>query len=706
MVEPEAEANFDLRCTLKVQDAKANVNAAAVLLGYAPGAPYLSVTFAPDALSLNRVANGRATTLATVKQHYKAPTTQGTPLVVQWRAGSLRVVYDGRTLLRAAKLGALGGGVAITPQKGNLEFTESIFQPVEPVQFADDFMRSATVPGLWEPATGNWKLNTAGDVNLGANPFSYVAQGKPAMTVAGRWFWNDYTASVSVKPAGDGAVGLIAYWQDDKNYLVCKWYAENGPGARNTKKQLWRVVRGQATLIAAAPGGYRPQQWYRLSVSAGNGLIKMMVDGESVLEKRTDLFGQGKTGLFADAAADTVFDDVQVQPVDATATSEVDQVASGPARFANDASMEDWASPKGQWLPAPTAPGTLWNRGMFFGDYAVDVKTTNVAAAGAKVQVLLAGDGTTADSGYALQVKPTADSKSLESVLLRSGKPVSSPKVISITDAAASKIKLQRTGNVIQGLIGAAVVASFTDPKPLNGRRAGYAIETAQIALGDAHVTGGNMIDYTFYKAPTDWQVASGTWDVASRWLCTPTWTWYAGWSDRVAAVWNKRSFTGDFAVEVFAASKMDSAAAPYYLHPRDLNITVAGDGRDVASGYSFIFAGWNNTFTRILRGTQTVAETNQILLPPSGTYHGVAHHKWFCLRVEKTGDTISYYIDRKLALQYKDPKPLTGKRIALWTAGNGMMIARATIYYEKVGTEPQPAVLPVAARCRLFRSR
>jgi hypothetical protein len=130
----------------------------------------------------------------------------------------------------------------------------------------------------------------------------------------------------------------------------------------------------------------------------------------------------------------------------------------------------------------------------------------------------------------------------------------------------------------------------------------------------------------------------------------------------------------------------MDSPTPPYYLHPRDLNITVSGDGRDLASGYSFLFGGWNNTATRILRGTQTVAETDQVLLPSSATYHGLAHHKWFCLRVEKTGDTISYYVDRKLALQYKDPKPLSGKRIALWTSGNGIMIARATIYDEKKG--------------------
>jgi hypothetical protein len=82
------------------------------------------------------------------------------------------------------------------------------------------------------------------------------------------------------------------------------------------------------------------------------------------------------------------------------------------------------------------------------------------------------------------------------------------------------------------------------------------------------------------------------------------------------------------------------------------------------------------------LRGTQTVAKDDKVLLP--SPYYPSAHHKWFCLRVEKVGDTISYYIDRKLTLQYKDKNPLQGRRIALWTSGNGIMIARATIYYQQ----------------------
>jgi hypothetical protein len=312
--------------------------------------------------------------------------------------------------------------------------------------------------------------------------------------------------------------------------------------------------------------------------------------------------------------------------------------------------------------------------------------------------LLLAGDGTGADSGYALQVTSVPGSNAVQTVLLRRGQPVTPAALVSLATPATCHITLRRTGHTLMASIDGKPVTAWTDSEPLNGRRAGYSVDAALVNFKNVHVTGGNMIDYAFLNAPTDWQVSSGTWDMASRWICTPGWSWYAGWSDRIAAVWNKRSFEGDFAIEVFAASKMDSAKPPYYLHPRDLNITVCGDGRDLASGYSFIYGGWNNTATRILRGTQTVAESKDILLPPSASYHAVAHHKWFCLRVEKTGDTLSYYVDRKLALQYKDPNPLSGKRLALWTAGNGIMVARATIYDEKGGAvEIVPQAVTVA---------
>jgi len=698
VLEPEADDNFDVRCTAKLENPRFPIEQSGLFLGYRSGGPYFEIGLNSACLSLERVNGNRRTTLGWYQTGYAAPSVAGTPLAALWRDGDLRVIYDGRTVIHASGLGSIDGGVGFSSGAGNLNLGDAEFQPVEPVHFADDFMRTADAPDLWTPVSGNWKLNTDGDTNLGANPFTYRSVGKGSISVVGHWFWNDYRAGCSVKPEGQDAVGLIINWQDPNNYLACKWYGADSSVPEDQKKQLWRVYRGQATMIDAAPGGYQPNQWYRLQMNDDQGALSVFFDGVPALAKVTSVCPEGEVGLLADSDSQTTFDDVKVEPVDYVEPPQVDQVAAGPARFAKDDSMETWSSPSGQWLASTGEPTLLWNRGSFFGDYSVEIQAGGVTTPGSAVRMVLSGDGTTADSGYCLLVKATTSPHFVTCTLSRAGQPVTVESRKLVEDPAACEIALKRVGNTIIGLVNDAEVAQFTDNIPLTGRRVGYDGGSAQVDLVNAHVLGGNMLDYTFYEAPVDWWTQSGTWQVASRWICTPTWTWFAGWSDRVAAVWNKRNFDGDFAIEVFAASKMDDPSPPYYLHPRDLNITICGDGRDLSSGYSCIFGGWNDTETRILRGNKVVAETSQVLLPPSDQYHAVAHHKWFCLRVEKTGDTISYYIDRKLALQYKDPNPLTGKNLALWTCGNGIMVARATIYYQGATmSEPKAVAIPVA---------
>ena len=700
VVEDDLELDWDFRC-LATGSAKGAPATTSIDIGYQPSMPsaaYYSIDLTPHALNVVHHRQGLAHLNASVTHFYNAPGPGGAKLVVQWRHGQLGVIYNGRTVVRLNDLGTQLGSLAVSTPAAGTTITLPQYQPVEPVYFADDFMRTAGAPELWSTTAGKWKVNTTGDVTVGANPFTYVGQGSPAIAVVGNWFWNDYAESASVRPAGGGAVGLVAYWLDDNNYLLLQWHDADEAAARGHELQLWQVVDGRASLLAEDKGGYRAHQWYALSLGAANGIVTAGIDGAHLLEAHCDLFGQGKVGLYAQTLGDAqaMFDDVEVQ---STTSRTLRSVAKAPVRppvFAKDDSMVEWASPSGEWLPDETAPTTtFWSRGAFYGDHSFAVTASSVVA-GAHLQAVVGAETDKASSGYALDVKTSSDNKTASVQLLRAGIPVSQPVTtkLSVTEPKECALKLERRGDNVLGALDGKLLFSYHDPRPLLGRRALYVAENAKVDFSDAHVSTSHEYDYTFYRAPTDWYVTSGTWDVASRWICTPTWTWYGGWGDRVASVWNKRGFAGDFTVEIFAAAKMDSAGPPYYLHPRDLNVTVAGDGRDLASGYSCIFGGWNNTSTRLLRGTHTVAETDKTLLPMP--YHPQAHHRWFRLTVEKTGDTIRYYLDRKLLLQYKDATPLDGHRIALWTCNNGMMIARATIYYEKeTGVE---SVVPAIA--------
>lgn len=703
VIESELEANFDFRCTLQRDDTAPKSSLATgtkLWLGPKSGANQIALHFVGENLHLMRNVKGKPTLLASAKAPGLPTKTQKIPFVLQWRDGALRVICDSRTVLRHQALGDLPKNAVLATTGGAFDFAQTQFQPIEPVSFADDFMRAPGDAGPWEAVSGEWKIRSSNDPAKVANAFTYTGKGKSAVSLAGRWFWDDYRVGAAMRPEGQSEIGLIVYWQDAKNYLLFRWLPEEDGSARGGEKQLWRVWRGQPMLIAATPGGYRAKQWYHLSVSANNGLISAAIDGQNVLQKRTDLFGQGKVGLYANGDQILV-DDVTVEHASNADPKSVVHREAITSQFTKEQSMENWASPKSEWRPDTSATdATFWNRGTFFGDHAVEIKATALELNRAKIVAALCGDGKSALSGYSLLVTQGGDKERVEAVLMRGGKALTPSRSFKIDAATGAVIRLERNGRAVRALINQGVVAQYVDAAPLNGRRVAFSSQGAQVALSDANVSGGNVYDYTFHRAPTDWYVSGGTWDMTSRWDCSPDWSWYGGWSDRIAAIWNKHTFEGDFVMDVFAACKRDVGG---YQHPRDINITLAGDGHDVGSGYSLIFGGWNNTSTRLMRGTQVVAETTKYLLPKD--YQNQAHHKWFNLRVEKTGSTISLYIDRELALQYTDPKPLTGRRVALWTCGNGVMIARATLFYQKeTATEPTPLLvqnrnwMPVAA--------
>jgi len=117
----------------------------------------------------------------------------------------------------------------------------------------------------------------------------------------------------------------------------------------------------------------------------------------------------------------------------------------------------------------------------------------------------------------------------------------------------------------------------------------------------------------------------------------------------------------------------------------------ICGDGRDLTSGYGFVFGGWNDSATCIVRGGTVLAQTREVTIPQTkGT-----HRRWFYIRAEKHGADLSFFVDDKLALAYTDPEPLAAGQVALWTHNNGLMVSRVRISH--VGKAPMetPALVP-----------
>ncbi len=233
------------------------------------------------------------------------------------------------------------------------------------------------------------------------------------------------------------------------------------------------------------------------------------------------------------------------------------------------------------------------------------------------------------------------------------------------------------------------VVESVTAPAPpALGRRppvvkASFAGDRYMRAWSQrVTAAGDNVLDYTFHRAPTDWLCAAGTWGVQARWLCQPRWTWFGGTSDRAAVVWHKARTAGDVSIEMYAAISMDSVFDPDYKNPGDLNLTICADGENLNSGYTFIFAGWGNRWTRLLRRDKIVVGGKAPLLPDnrnSFPYRRL-HVPWYHLGLTKKGDLIECSLAGKPFITFRDPQPLTGNRAGIWTWGNRMLLARVAV--------------------------
>lgn len=193
---------------------------------------------------------------------------------------------------------------------------------------------------------------------------------------------------------------------------------------------------------------------------------------------------------------------------------------------------------------------------------------------------------------------------------------------------------------------------------------------------------GGRVLDYTFHRAPADWSIAAGQWGIQSRWVCQPRWTWFGGSHDRAAIVWHKYRLRGDIDAAIYAAFRMDSPFDPVYRHPGDMAVTICADGRNLSSGYTFIFAGWENRWTRLLRKDTIVAETDAQFLPDNrDTFpYSKLHAPWYGLRLTKQGSRIECLVGEQSVLSYDDPTPLSGDRLAIWTWDNSLLLARTTI--------------------------
>lgn len=599
----------------------------------------------------------------------------------------IAVVVNGAPIIIAHDDKYLGGSVHWQASNGVLK-GELRYQPIEPVCFVDDFMRTAEEPSGWEAVSGIWSVGQTQSLrtNIGspeplrtANAFAYYGKptnGEMAISTVGYWFWDTYTVDVSMCADSDGVVGVIACYQDSNNYIVFRWTSRHS----KRRAEIVSLIDGTERIMASAPIGYEPKQWYRMTMRFNESVIEAFIDGIKVCEAKKPPLIEGTSGLCVYGTS-ACFDDFAVTHWDGSRQLPLAYYAKIAQGFQREETMAQWASPIGDWVERRSQDGsTYWeHRGLFFGDASVSVPISQSNSSGElKLSFVPSGIRDAKGSSCTLHLRGLAYE------LLVDGKVVSSGKLNTLS-STTGELELKLAGAKVSAGINGREIASARLNRGFQGYRLTLTSSGFNLPMNAIRVSATNVIDDTFANAPTLWWAWRGEWSIAPRWACDPSWGWFGGGGSDCPTLWSKPSFKGDIVIEAFMMIAMDLPRSPGYSHPSDLNLTICGDGLNLDSGYSFIFAGWRNTMTAILRKDRIVSSTNEFRMINPTSSNPDFHRHWFYIRVEKLGSKLRYFIDDKLALEYEDEKPLDGGKIALWTFHNTLMVARVRIWYEQM---------------------
>ena len=562
-------------------------------------------------------------------------------------------------------------------------------QPLSTIYFADDFTRSPSSQGEWESVSGSFKLHELEAHRkdrqvYSANQFRWESQGeKRDLSVAGHWFWKNYHYAASVRPSGPGTLGLIIWYQDEDNYVAFRCESRE----YSSRSELVRVKNGNPHVLAESEHGIEPMQWYGLSIKAVDGRIEGCIDGRQVCAAVLDEFQCGRIGLLAESTSIQI-DDIVVKSVDG--------IYQRPS---------EWPRPMRTALPNLPKVSLVQ-----FGTNNWKEPSCSIATDGGRIPFIGILYGLNGNSRYGMVEVRQDGNQNLIEISRRNGDRHTSLGKAVLPHKFAS-VKLDVKGTQVSAIVDGKNVVTVSDAggatgaigaawkygtkRPFKDLFVSFPVEVnlqskinpdfarqSSMASWATDVGSKSSLDDTFSFAPVNWWAHRGVWDVIPRWPCDDRWSWLGGIESESPVLWSKKRFSGDMVVEAWLALYMDDINDPSvgYRHPSDLNVTICGDGRNLSSGYSFLFGAESNTVSQIRRGSKVVAETSAYRMNDPRRLNLTFQRKWFYFRIEKRGTKIKYYVDDDLALEYEDPQPLKGGQVALWTWRGGLMVARARV--------------------------
>ncbi|NQT20021.1 MAG: hypothetical protein HQ592_09975 [Planctomycetes bacterium] len=527
--------------------------------------------------------------------------------------------------------------------------------------FAETF--TSDPAGGWQFLGGKWQRLPSDAGNPAGNQVLRAEVSGKGKALTGNDDWHNYTVKATVANWRDGAVGLPARYRDEANHYL---YLVHIDGTH----QLARFHRGVRTVLAEKKLPVAPDDPHELFFRVDGNVLTAGIDGLRCFEEWASAVENGRAGLYASGTGRADFDNVSV-----TMAQYGDAILTTNEVFEHEKTMANWASPLRDWLTGnEQIDGKRyelnWHRADFPGDVEIRAKLDAVPPEGADIRLVVCAEEQTLNSGYSMSVR-NADGLTLE--LFREGRPVARE---TVKTGKPGRVSLQRKGSFVIGLINFEPVVKFKDDSPLSGITAGIAHTGVDVPKENIEVYCPNVHVYTFGRAGSDWRVARGAWQVTSRWQCDKRWSFFSGVSKQDAILWSKRVLRGDVTLEFAAGIKMDNSRGGKYEYASDINATICADGKDLNSGYSFMYGGWKNSVTSIVRGNTSVAESKSAVIPNNENIH----RRWFYIKIRKRGSKLQYFIDNRLVLEFDDSNPLAGNRLAVWTHDNGIMVAKVRV--------------------------
>ena len=692
--------SYDCLITARQAKGLAPTSALTVYLEWDDVANHTAVTLTPRAITLAVFQEKKE--LKRQQVDAVLPVDAPFNLTIMRRGGKLGLALNGALIFRDDVPRATGTLAGMTVGPGwTVDVTR--VQPLEPVLFADNFMRATEEPGPWSIVSGKWGLQSAWDIEsngrnnrfanqaYATNPFAWMGSNPngAAICTAGKPFWEDYTLTTALCPPVGGAAGVLVNLADKQHGLLVRWSPANDRTEHGNELTLYRLVDGKRERLARSAGGYLPGQWYRLSVASSPDGVRVLVDGVERLMHQDSVNWRGGIGLYAEGAAGAVFDDLTVYGRQVNtglfAEEERSQLSQ---RMLNDPVMVRWSR---DWLPFPGQQFARVSTREFYADHGLAVTLTPSWTENGELWLGLNGNGQALTRGYRVAIKRTAGKDGIEYALYRNTVQLAAAAGAALNPGEEYRLRFQRAGKRIWLDVDGETVIAAEDEGDMPDLLPFYWSSGCFVAVREPIVSGSNVLDYFFTDAPVDW-IGEGTWAPTIRWACDPKWSFMSGWSHGLAVLWHKRAFHGDHALEAYMGVKMEYPRYRefYDFRFRDMAVTLCSDGRDPRTGYTGIVGapdeqGTPNRRTVLLRNGEVVASAN-VPLPLKDR----GHNTWFLLSLRKQGNAVDLLFDGQPLIHYVDEQPIEGGVPAVWTKNNGVSLARVRLQFAEP-SRPRP---------------